>query len=351
MITSYFLTILLFLFLQLSLQQLIPLPQSVITALSDRKFRYKHYLWHNIRDNWLFFTPATQQQLTALGWGAPRPARNRDASGNIIAMTDNNSGEDFLYMHRQMMRKVNEIIALNNETQGPVTGWKTVPGPTDLDFPVPANFIIPGNPSATASTNSIKTASHYTNTMKPYENYFKDPNQLRQMTLGQLGSRLENTMHAWMHIRWCGQSLYGYRPGSLTTIPQVDIKWDNPQYNWMLDSYGSHLDPIFWKLHGWIDDRVEDWMKAKGLTSITWTGTWEGGPIENIPAAGNQRASSASISRGSTTVVKKEYKGGRNTMDLVFEILSRERQRESSVGDIVKVDFEVPRPGVKNPRK
>ncbi len=45
----------------------------------------------------------------------------------------------------------------------------------------------------------------------------------------------------------------------------------------MGDTYSSHLNPIFWKLHGWVGDRIEDWCVAHGLDEIPRTGTWVGG--------------------------------------------------------------------------
>jgi len=28
------------------------------------------------------------------------------------------------------------------------------------------------------------------------------------------------------------------------------------------DFYSSHVNPVFWRLHGWVDDRIEDWFAA-----------------------------------------------------------------------------------------
>ena len=39
-------------------------------------------------------------------------------------------------------------------------------------------------------------------------------------------------------------------------------KWSLPAYNDLADFYSSHVNPIFWKLHGWIDDRINDWLQA-----------------------------------------------------------------------------------------
>ena len=96
------------------------------------------------------------------------------------------------------------------------------------------------------------------------------------MSLGQLGSLLEFTIHNYMHMRWAAQPM-GNRPnatpGEHETIPE---KWDNVEYDYLGDTYSSHVNPIFWKLHGWIDNRIEDWRRTNGVEEIEWNGTWIG---------------------------------------------------------------------------
>jgi hypothetical protein len=41
-----------------------------------------------------------------------------------------------------------------------------------------------------------------------------------------------------------------------------DPKWDDPKYDYLGEFYSSHVNPVFWRLHGWIDDRIEDWFSA-----------------------------------------------------------------------------------------
>lgn len=392
-------TLFLCLLLQPSLQQTRPpFPRAVTTAMASRQERYHHYLWHNIRDNWNFFSAATQEQLTNLGWRPPRPSRGRDANGNTIALTDNRSGEDFLYMHRQMIKKVNDIIASTKDPYGPVTGWTTIPAPGDRDWPVPTTYTIPGSPSTTSAIYQRKTLAYYNNNIKPTEDFFKDPVQLRSMTLGQLGSRLENTIHNWLHLRFSANSTVGFRPGASGAIPQIDSRWDNPAYNWLGDTYSSHVNPVFWKLHGWVNDRIIDWARANGLTTITWRGFWVGGPMSSIEAAntalrgqtpstssigGGFRVNSLTIQRGvngvtasvptslslslndvkpvgdataavnTTTSTNPIVKPGSgvssdqvdDTMNEVFQTFTAaDGFQESTFADDVKVDFTIPKP-------
>lgn len=58
----------------------------------------------------------------------------------------------------------------------------------------------------------------------------------------------------------------------------IATKWDDPAYDWLGDTYSSHVNPVFWKLHGWIDDCIEAWASANGISGdIDWNGTWVGG--------------------------------------------------------------------------
>ncbi|MGW4103666.1 hypothetical protein [Streptomyces sp. NPDC004976] len=73
-----------------------------------------------------------------------------------------------------------------------------------------------------------------------------------------------------------------YRPGGDEF--NVDPKWDDSAYNWLGDTYSSHVNPLFWKLHGWVDARIDDWMAANNLQGPVpwsfdppWSGP-EGGP-------------------------------------------------------------------------
>ncbi len=41
-----------------------------------------------------------------------------------------------------------------------------------------------------------------------------------------------------------------------------DPMWDDPKYDYLGEFYSSHVNPLFWRLNGWVDDRIEDWFKA-----------------------------------------------------------------------------------------
>ncbi len=57
----------------------------------------------------------------------------------------------------------------------------------------------------------------------------------------------------------------------------IDARWDDPSYDWLGDTYSSHVNRVFWKLHGWVDNRIEDWKQANNVNGpIQWRGTWLG---------------------------------------------------------------------------
>lgn len=56
---------------------------------------------------------------------------------------------------------------------------------------------------------------------------------------------------------------YG-KSGQLARRDTFDFNsiWGDPKYDYLGDFYSSHVNPLFWKLHGWVDDRIEDWFNT-----------------------------------------------------------------------------------------
>jgi hypothetical protein len=190
-----------------------------------------------------------------------------DATGSPLR--DNDSGEDFLFMHRQMIAQVNAILAaVEDPGYTRVEGWSRIPPPGDADYPVPA--------FSGSGLEEIKSTKYFEEFITPWERRYTDPAYLRNVTLGQLGSDMEFTIHNDMHMRWAAPSPVGYRPTTAFT-QNINAQWDAPAYNYLGDTYSSHVSPVFWKLHGWLDDRIEDWKRAHGVTGeIAWKGNWVG---------------------------------------------------------------------------
>jgi hypothetical protein len=241
------------------------LPSQVIDAMATRGMRMHHSLWHTARNSWARLSATAQAAFRERGWEPPRPAMKADGSVEL----DNAAGEDFLFMHRQMIAEVNVILAEVGDPDHPrVEGWSSIPTPDDAEYPVPPPFTVPDRPDLTASISEAKSQQSF-DQIREWETLFTDPVRLRRMTLGRLGAAIEFTIHNRMHMRWAAE-LPEYRPSG--TPFDVDVRWDEPGYDWLADFYSSHVNPIFWELHGWVDDRIDDWMNANGHTGpVPWT--------------------------------------------------------------------------------
>jgi hypothetical protein len=254
------------------------LPQAVVELMAQRAWRMHHYVWHNVRNGWHFFPESTRAALRALGWEPPRPALRLAAGGGRRPIYDNHSGEDFLYMHRGMIAAVNaKLTEVGDPNYQRVEPWSEVPRPESQDFPVPPAWDS-GNASLNEALQRSKSSENF-ETMLQWERDLKDPARLRNMSLGELGARIEFTIHNQMHMRWCSNpSDTGIRPDVDDARPDaIDGRWDAPAYDWLGDTYSSHVHSTFWKLHGWVDDRIEDWKGANGIAGdIPWRGTWIG---------------------------------------------------------------------------
>ena len=262
-----------------------PLPQALVDYLAGRGVRQHHYLWHLVRGQWLDptgFTPAQRERIKQMGWVPPRRAAGPDG-----VMLQNNSGEDFLYMHRQMIADANKVLADAGYPDHPrIEGWHLIPRPDDADWPVPPQF--DASLPFAAALNEAKSDTFFNTRIAPLEQRYTDPAYLSTVSLGEFGARLEFSIHNAMHLRWAGQ-LPAYRLEDPADLTSVDSRWDDPAYDWLADTYSSHVNAVFWKLHGWVDARIDDWVRANGGTGEpVWKGTWvgpDGHPHMHLPVA------------------------------------------------------------------
>lgn len=242
------------------------LPAPVKAMLANEGHRVHHHLWHFVRNetNWNNLPQADKDSLTADGWAAPRFDQQPG------------SGIDFLGMHRQMIAMTNQAMAAVGDANWPsVIGWAPIPfEDDDADWPVPAWQSTPPPWSNTTQWQRFTDLANHARSearveeMKTIAALFKDPAHLQSVTLDELGIQMEWSIHGWMHMRWSGAP--------------ADNAFDvDPDNDWLFLPWSSHVNPTFWKLHGWIDDRITDWEAANNQQadlSQAWSGP--------MPAAG-----------------------------------------------------------------
>ncbi len=228
------------------------LPPVVKAMLANEQHRAHHHLWHFVRnrDNWDGLSGEARDELTAAGWKAPRFVR------------DPGSGIDFLGMHREMIKMTNKALEAAGDPQWPsVRGWNPIPWmEDDPDWPVPEWQISPPQWAEEQLwrdfTNLAKDARSEERVaeMRLLAVAFRDPERLSRITLDALGIAMEWSIHGWMHMRWSGP-------------PYEDGFAVEPENDWLFMPWSSHVNKVFWALHGWIDERIDDWEIANGQNS------------------------------------------------------------------------------------
>ena len=146
-------------------------------------------------------------------------------------------------------------------------GWTAIPAPgvaagSGVDTP-------PGWEQSDTVTQrriaALKSDPYFWSAMRGWDRQFKNAGYLAALSLGALGATIEFTVHNDMHMRWTSAPR---DPATGEVVPDgrlptdLDPKWSKPVYDFLGEFYSSHVNPVFWRLHGWIDDRIEDWFAA-----------------------------------------------------------------------------------------
>jgi hypothetical protein len=277
---------------------LIPTAQSMLASKSHRLI---HSVWHTLRLYqvwWLVLNDTDKQQISQLGWNLERhPYTERQ-----VLNLSNGAGEDFLFMHRKMIYMIRAVY--ESEAVPYIESWKTLPSTNTPQFvyseqddpndptkkiyrysPSSSGFMIPPAYFISNGTDSekqdledlkslefLKSSNYFSSVMRYLERQFKDPRKLGLFSLGELGNLLEFVIHNQMHMRWSsvptdpetGKPPLNPETGKPTGRSSFDFseKWNSTKYDYLGDFYSSHVNPVFWRLHGWIDDRIEDWFNA-----------------------------------------------------------------------------------------
>ncbi|QZX80770.1 pyoverdine maturation tyrosinase PvdP [Metapseudomonas otitidis] len=253
-------------------RQVTPLEPALLQWLVSPEHRLFHQLWHATRDKWHRLDDRRRDALRGAGWQpGPRDAE-RGARGRRKHL--NGSGEDFLFMHRHMLAKARRL-------QPGLPNWSRLPLPCPylehdrIGFiryqenhdgnAVPPAWFAWDDDELGQWLHDIKSAQAFYSNFQVWESQYQDPDYLARLTLAQLGSEMELNIHDWLHMRWAtvtrdpsnGMPLPGDRD-------QVDYgaRWFRADNDYLGDPFSSHVNPVFWRFHGWIDDRIEDWYRA-----------------------------------------------------------------------------------------
>jgi hypothetical protein len=223
------------------------LPDQLKAHLASISMRDHHATWHFVRTKWNDISEQRRRELCNLGWKPPRLATQAD------------SGIDFLGMHGRMVSEIRKYAA-DQGINADLSAWDPIPwAPDDPVWPMPPDYP-PGSHSRWKRPDvTQKYHAEATETLL-------QPEWLKTVSLDSLGIRIEAGIHNWLHLHWSADPWYKGQPGQDIN----DIRND-----WLADPYASHVNKHFWKLHGWIDDRVYSWGKAndaKPDLSEAWCG-------------------------------------------------------------------------------
>lgn len=271
------------------------IPAQALANLASERTRMYHALWHMVRSKeaWDGLQDQERAPLVEQGWTPPRFEGEPGA------------GIDFLFMHRRMIEMVNAWAVLPAEPgsdhgghgghgghgahgdQGGqaggaqehqhkpaqfVSGWCEVPWDhSDPVWPMPVVDLSDpelaaamGGDAAVAAFARAKdpaiTARYQQRCLERYNNRV----WLRTVSLDALGTEMEFSIHGWFHMHWSPKP-----PPNPNTL---DVHND-----WLGSPFSSHVNKHFWKLHGWIDDRIKSWEDANGAAADLSSG-WDGPP-------------------------------------------------------------------------
>jgi len=288
------------------------IPEAV-NMQASRQHRLRHTVWHTVREDWFNpkMTDSDRDHIKSLGWGLDDPPFKPDGTLNLA----NGAGEDFLFMHRRMMLMMREVY--QSAGKEPPKGWRTIPGPVSPQYvykevddpnhpgqkvyqydemqsgfmvhPATDDFLAQFQERERPTFHFIKSSRFFTVLMRNLDGWLRSPNILTQLTLAAYGNLLEFTIHNWMHMRWASVPRDPETGKVEARKPyNVDTRWDDPKNDYLGDFHSSNVNPIFWRVHGWVDDRIEDWFRAhdavrpgaikrttiRGVSWFAKDGTW-----------------------------------------------------------------------------
>lgn len=261
--------------------------EAIIDFFGSREMREIHRDWHQLRMDWRSMSSGTRDSWLANGWTSPQPQNYffpywpestddpaRVEHDYLMEIGTNVAGEDFLFMHRHMVKKLRQLLIARNLPC--VSGWNPIPmnilGETGQGdwWPVPS-----GNWSKSKIKKTFEN-------IKKWELQYLDPEWLKAHSLGYVGQTVELTIHNKVHELWAGKDICA----GLNDRAQAHC-------NYLKDNYTAAINPVFWKLHGWVDSLIDHWLAANGFREISsncgkkdcyqWKGQWLGKPMDRCP--------------------------------------------------------------------
>lgn len=256
-------------------------------TMGIREHRIWHYFWHATRNSWTELTPEQQEFFLKFDarWKPLRlleaPTGQDATAGGKYDPKSNGAGEDFLFMHHQMMLEL--FTDLNQQGLECIAPWNELPKVTDAAWPIEGK-------------EPPKDEKSYQQ-MQAWTKKFHDLKYLKGRKLSEVGYVLENSLHNNMHMRWASDNPprgFGERPEvSMESLKRGLKKYDDPKYDWLADPYSAHVNPVFWKLHGLVESVIFYWLEANGYESVAincgkqkkcyqWKGTWMGASPHSV---------------------------------------------------------------------
>ncbi|CAN5460246.1 hypothetical protein BH10BDE1_BH10BDE1_07950 [soil metagenome] len=247
----------------------------VLPFLADEGHRNWHAVWHKIRRemkgdgvNSFDAEKSVMQTWQREGW----IPEDIDAFVTQHRIGGPLAGEDFFYMHRQMIKMLQ--IEMANVGAACISPWLELPSSAlDAKWPVPR--------AVTArKPEYVKDEQQLLDEIIEVGQELRRPEYLRQITLSELGNAIEAKIHGKLHLLYAS-------PISGCKNPETDlsVKCDE-----LTHDRSAHLNQHFWKLHGFVDQAIGDWLKANGKDTIAvdcsqteipsrcyqWKGLWLG---------------------------------------------------------------------------
>ena len=257
-----------------------PQHQSIINQMmGSHDHRVHHALWHAVRGGVDKKTSLLVDHSYGMSWNLPHPLCPAPQD-NATDAHYNPAGEDFLFMHRQMLEGLRQ--AFMRAGLKCVRGWSEVPSESQAALP----------DSDRTDAKSDAALSR----MRGWESFFQSDEWLKGKSLSEVGFALEFSIHNNLHMRYATTAppvgfneiaSVGGAPLPMNNVYPAGWKYDSAKYNWLADPYGAAVNPTFWKIHGYVDDVINHWLISNGYSRAAidctgdrkcyqWQGKWTG---------------------------------------------------------------------------